>query len=88
MAMKHIRLDLRTVSEPTRDRPNNHAAVSSLPQAKATAVHPTGAGGENARIFFVGTATTILCVVIHAYDVGLDGRAANLQRQVNGTACA
>lgn len=42
---------------PTRYHANFPA---SLPSANETKLHPTGAGNENASLFFVGTATTIL----------------------------
>jgi L-ascorbate metabolism protein UlaG (beta-lactamase superfamily) len=42
---------------PTRD---NGSFPSTLPPAKETKVHPNVAGNENASLFFVGTATTIL----------------------------
>ncbi|KAF2142252.1 uncharacterized protein K452DRAFT_271115 [Aplosporella prunicola CBS 121167] len=59
--MKH-RLQINPlVAEPaTRDHDRVHAPPESLPPASATKLHPTNAGGENARLFFVGTATTIL----------------------------
>ena len=55
--MKNLDIDPSHGEAPTRD----HAQFpSSLPAAKETHVHPTGAGGENASIFFIGTATTII----------------------------
>jgi len=55
--IKHFTIDPSIPKPPTR---NNNAFPSSLPPAKETKVHPTDAQNENARIFFVGTATTIL----------------------------
>ena len=42
---------------PTRDNAN---PPTHLPVAKAEKQHPSKAGGENASVYFVGTATTIL----------------------------
>jgi hypothetical protein len=36
------------------------SAPTALPKAQATKVHPKNSGSENASLFFVGTATTIL----------------------------
>lgn len=58
--MQRLILDPRKTEAPTRDHPHGHLHPESLPQAKETKVHPAGAGGENASLFFVGTATTIL----------------------------
>lgn len=59
--MKHLTLDPSNPKPPTRDHPDGHSHPSSLPAAKETKVHPTSSSGdENASIFFVGTATTIL----------------------------
>ena len=59
--MKSLTIDPSKTEAPTRDHPNGQSHPETLPQAKETKLHPTGsAGGENASIFFVGTATTIL----------------------------
>ncbi|KAI9818082.1 MAG: hypothetical protein M1827_000707 [Pycnora praestabilis] len=58
--MKHLQIDPSHTQAPTRDHPTGQQLSESLPSAKETKVHPTGPGGENATIFFVGTATTIL----------------------------
>ncbi|GAB7357521.1 hypothetical protein MBLNU459_g0049t1 [Dothideomycetes sp. NU459] len=59
--MKSIVLDPSHTEAPTRDHPNGQSYPSSLPEAKEIKVHPTrAAGSENASIYFVGTATTIL----------------------------
>jgi len=54
----------RLVLDPSKPKPptRDHASYpDSLPEAKETKVHPTSSdGAENASIYFVGTATTIL----------------------------
>lgn len=55
--MKHLSINPSNAEPPTRDHPS---PPDSLPSAKETKLHPTNAGSENASIFFVGTATTIL----------------------------
>jgi len=57
----HITLNPTEELSPLRDTAS--APKASLPEAKETKVHPGGPerrGGENASIFFVGTATTVL----------------------------
>ena len=61
--MKHLTLDPSHAQPPTRDLPTEATVPDSLPDAKERKVHPKHAGGENARLLFVGTATTILYVV-------------------------
>ncbi|KAK5132542.1 hypothetical protein LTR08_008859 [Meristemomyces frigidus] len=58
-SIKHtLTLDPSTPKPPTRDHASH---PESLPEAKKTNVHPKGSSGnENASLFFVGTATTIL----------------------------
>lgn len=46
-----------TTKPPTRDNAN---PPTHLPVAKTEKQHPSKAGGENASVYFVGTATTIL----------------------------
>ncbi|MCJ1450975.1 hypothetical protein MMC28_001309 [Mycoblastus sanguinarius] len=58
--MKHLTLDPSTSLPPTRDLPTGAKLPETLPDAKETKVHPSNAGGENASLLFVGTATTIL----------------------------
>ncbi|TKA65648.1 hypothetical protein B0A49_04683 [Cryomyces minteri] len=60
--MKHLSIDPSKTEAPTRDHPHGQQHPESLPEAKEIKAHPTGAGagGENASLFFVGTATTIL----------------------------
>jgi len=57
--LQHLVLDpnVNEVLPPTRNR--EHQATS-LPTPKQTQTHPTKSGSENASLFFVGTATTIL----------------------------
>ncbi|KAL4951171.1 beta-lactamase superfamily domain-containing protein [Aspergillus filifer] len=57
--MQHITIDPSNVQPPTRDGSSAELA-DSLPTAKASNVHPTKPGGENASIYFIGTATTII----------------------------
>jgi len=56
-SMKSLTIDPTSAKSPNRDEPR---FSSSLPTPKEIKVHPTASGGENASIFFVGTATTIL----------------------------
>jgi hypothetical protein len=58
--MKHIQLDPQAKKPPTRDHPHDKQLQEALPKAIQTRVHPTKSGNENASIFFVGNATTIL----------------------------
>jgi len=59
--MKHLSLDPNNVLPPTRDAPaTGENTPLALPRAKEVKVHPARSGGENASIYFVGTATTIL----------------------------
>ena len=60
--MKHLTLDPSHAIPPTR---NGGGGRSALPDAKETKLHPRNpplGGGENARLMFVGTATTVLYV--------------------------
>ncbi|MCJ1473267.1 hypothetical protein MMC13_001918 [Lambiella insularis] len=58
--MKHITIDTTSTPSPLRDHPHDHAPAEALPHPKEIKVHPTKSGGEDASIYFVGTATTIL----------------------------
>lgn len=61
MAIKHhLKLDPTDTRPPTRDHPQGKPVSESLPASKQAKLHPSKAGGENARIFFIGTATTIM----------------------------
>lgn len=57
MPSQRLILDPTVNEPPTRDLSDH---PSSLPLANETKVHPKSSGSENASIFFVGTATTIL----------------------------
>jgi hypothetical protein len=57
-SVPHLILDPKTNEPPTRD---HQAHPSKLPAAKSVKTHPTKPqSSENASIYFVGTATTIL----------------------------
>lgn len=59
--MKHLELQAGGEKPPTRDLPAEKGFSNANLQPAEVKVHPAGAGGgENASIFFVGTATTIL----------------------------
>ena len=63
MNMQCLTLDPNQVQPPTRDLPSGKTLPDSLPDAKKVKVHPRGSDGtENASLYFVGTATTILLV--------------------------
>ena len=64
--MKSLTIDPKTEQAPTRDFPSDKTLPKHLPQPKEVNVHPSQAGGENASLFFVGTATTILSVLPEA----------------------
>ncbi|KAJ6092335.1 hypothetical protein N7467_004304 [Penicillium canescens] len=57
--MQHISIDPRKKHAPTRGMPVPTFSTQ-LPPAKEIKVHPSNAGEENASLFFVGTATTII----------------------------
>ncbi|KAL1588512.1 hypothetical protein WHR41_02838 [Cladosporium halotolerans] len=57
----HLTIQPGSDKQPTREVVVDHTHPESLPLAKETKVKPTGAGNdENASLYFVGTATTIL----------------------------
>ena len=58
--MKHIAIDTSSTQSPLRDHSHGHALSEELPKPKEVKVHPTNSGEEDASIYFVGTATTIL----------------------------
>jgi len=58
--MKHLTINPLEAEHPTRDHDHALPLASTLPDANSTKLHPTNTGGENASLFFVGTATTIL----------------------------
>lgn len=55
----HLILDPSNPLAPTRDRFET-AIPHSVLDEKEVKVHPTNPGSENASLYFVGTATTIL----------------------------
>ncbi|PYH68138.1 MBL fold metallo-hydrolase [Aspergillus vadensis CBS 113365] len=55
-----ITIDPNDLQPPTRHPPSSVDLPSKLPPAKESRVHPAKPGGENASIYFVGTATTII----------------------------
>ena len=57
MPLPHLVLDPTVDKPPTRDHPTH---PTRLPPAKEIKTHPTKTSFENALIFFVSTATTIL----------------------------
>ncbi|MCJ1373440.1 hypothetical protein MMC20_004668 [Loxospora ochrophaea] len=60
MTMKHINLNPQSPKAPLRSRDKGQPTPHALPDAKEIKVHPSKEGGEDASIFFVGTATTII----------------------------
>lgn len=57
----HLTLHLGSTKLPIRDSTADHSHPTTLPLAKETKIKPTGVGSaENASLYFVGTATTIL----------------------------
>ena len=66
--MKHLKLS--APKSPLRPEvPHSHGHThehppEALPEAKEVKVHPTKSGGEDASIYFVGTATTIMYVYL------------------------
>ena len=57
--MQYLILDSSIPLPPTRDYPGP-VLPASMQEAKEVKVHPTISGSENASLYFVGTATTIL----------------------------
>jgi L-ascorbate metabolism protein UlaG (beta-lactamase superfamily) len=57
-----ISIDISRKQPPTRDHPTSKIVKEDLPQAKQSKIHPkqSAAQSNNASLFFVGTATTIL----------------------------
>lgn len=58
--MKHLQIQPGGEKPPTRDLPAEKGFSNANLQPAEVKVYPPGSGGENASIFFVGTATTIL----------------------------
>ena len=68
MQLPTLTLNPHAPLPPTRDLPPGGKHPDTLPEAKETKVHPrNSAGDENASLFFVGTATTILYVQILSF---------------------
>lgn len=80
MDIQRLTLDPKQVQPPTRDLPSGRSFPNNLPDAKEVKVHSRGSDGtENASLYFVGTAMTILSVCCgpsaHAdADCYFDGR--------------
>lgn len=64
--MKSLTIDPRKGQAPTRDFPPHKSLPKQLPLPKEINVHPPKGGDENASLFFVGTATTILYAPVMA----------------------
>ena len=60
LEMKSLTVDPKKEQAPTRDFPSGKALPEQLPLPKEVNVHPSKSGGENASLYFVGNATTIL----------------------------
>lgn len=58
--MNRIQIDVEKSQAPLRGYPQGHELHEKLPDAKEIKVHPSHSGNENAGLFFVGTATTII----------------------------
>lgn len=59
--MQRLKIDPKAREAPTRDVQDVNSLPASLPAAKETKIHPKGtSGSENASLYFIGTATTVL----------------------------
>ena len=58
--MKHLQITPGASGSPLRDAARKGDTPETLPEAKEVKVHPSKSGDENASIYFVGTATTIM----------------------------
>lgn len=58
--MKHLEIHPGGEKLPTRNLPTEKGFSNANLQPAEVKVHPSGSGDENASIFFVGNATTIL----------------------------
>lgn len=59
--MQHIGINIEEDLPATRDLPQGATVPDSLPSPKEVKLHPSQPnGGENASIYFIGTATTIV----------------------------
>lgn len=61
--MKHLEIQAGRQQTPTRDSHAEKGFSNANLQPAKVKVHPSNSGGENASIFFVGTATTILLAI-------------------------
>lgn len=60
MTMRHLTINPSHAETPLRNGVQDHPPPESLPEAQEVKVHPSRSGEENASLYFVGTATTIL----------------------------
>lgn len=60
--MQSIRINPEDNRPATRDLPSGATVPDNLPVPKKVKLHPSQPGSENASIYFVGTATTIMSV--------------------------
>lgn len=58
--MKTLTIDPQAKKAPTRDLDPTKSVPGDLPPPKAVKAHPSATGNENASLYFIGTATTIL----------------------------
>lgn len=60
--MKHLQITPGASGSPLREAVRKGETPEALPEAKEVKVHPSQSqsGDENASIYFVGTATTIM----------------------------
>lgn len=66
--MKHLEIHPGE-RPPTRDFPAEKGFSNANLQPAEVKLHPSGPGDENASIFFVGTATTILSAILTGLSV-------------------
>lgn len=62
--MNSITINPKDAQLPTRDQDIETKIPTSLPESTKTFRHPVKPGDENASLFFIGTATTILSAVL------------------------
>ncbi|GKZ18183.1 hypothetical protein AbraCBS73388_000342 [Aspergillus brasiliensis] len=80
----NITIDPNDLKAPTRHLPTSVNPPSKLPPAKESRVHPSKPGGENASIYFIGTATTIMRPnFLHAGDHVHLGPGVSSTRRTN-----
>ncbi|KAJ5174263.1 uncharacterized protein N7482_000140 [Penicillium canariense] len=83
--MQHIFINPDADRPPTRDLPRAVVMPDRLPPAKETKHHPSDGGNENASLFFVGTATTIMFVpnFLPAGDEAAFGAGVSSERRTH-----